>query len=277
MVKKDDYYMDGYLDSNLTIYEKDVTKRDDDCCMVVDGGEGGGKSTLAGQIAKRVDKTYNLDRCVFTPDQLFHAIKNAKKFQAIVFDEAFGYLNSRQAMSKFNRDIIKVLAEMRFKNLFLIIVLPSFFELDRYPAIHRSRCLVHIYKDSQTGLRGKFCFWNFHKKKILYLYGKKGYNYNCVSASFYGQFSKHFVYDKEAYNKKKEESIFSMFEPDIPAPRVQKDVKRFNALLYHLNKVDRISFKNLSKLLGKYGYDMPWQTIRDRVSGFVPDGGSLLS
>jgi len=193
------YYLDGYLKANLDTVAKDIRK-DYDAFINVTGREGFGKSTLAFQIAMYLDPTFCLDRVVFTDEQFIKAVEDAEQYQAIVFDETMGYLGSRGAMSKFNRSLIKVMSEMRFRNLIIILCIPSFFELDKYPAIHRSTGLVHVYK------RGRFGSYDYAKKKNLYLFGKKSYSY-AVSPTFIGCFVKYFPFDKEEYEKKKRQAM----------------------------------------------------------------------
>lgn len=193
------FYLDGYLKSNLDCVKKDVRK-DYDAFIIVTGREGYGKSTLASQMAMYLDPTYNIKRCAFTPEQFTQACEGAEKYQAVVFDETMGYLSARGAMSRFNRDLIKVMSEMRSKNLFVIICIPNFFELDKYPAIHRSTGLIHINE------RSKFMSYNYSKKKKLYLKGKKFYAYN-VSPTFIGRFVKYFPLNKEEYEAKKQKAI----------------------------------------------------------------------
>jgi hypothetical protein len=159
-----------------------------------------GKSTIASQVALYLDPTYNLDRCTFTADQFIQAVITAERYTCVVFDEAFGYLNSRQALSKFNRSLIKVMSEMGSRNLFIIIVLPSFFELDKYPALHRSVSLIHVYQ------RGKFSSYGYSKKKSLYIAGKKFYSY-ATTPDFIGRFTKHFTLEVDEYKKKKSKFI----------------------------------------------------------------------
>ena len=196
---KDGVYMDGYLKSNLDYLEKSL-HNDYDLFIAIDGRERFGKTTIGAQIAYYLDSTYNLSRCVFTADQFMEAVAKAKPFLAIVFDEAHGYLGSRQSMSKFNRMLIKVMSEMGSKNLIVIIILPNFFELDKYPAIHRTSCLINVHQ------RGSFKLFNYEKKKQLYLKGKRFYAYN-VSANFHGKFTKWFPLDKEEYQRKKDKSV----------------------------------------------------------------------
>ncbi len=192
-------YLDGILKSNLDII-KAFPKKDRDALIIFDGKEREGKSTMAHQILSYLtDGEFNLGRTVFTARDFIDTIRSVDS-GAVLFDEAHGYLNSRQSLSKFNRTIIQVLAEMGSKNLFVGMCLPSFFELDKYAAIHRSICLIHIYE------RGKFTFYNYDKKKSLYIKGKKFYNYS-IPANFYGRFTKLFPFDYKEYNDKKVQAL----------------------------------------------------------------------
>jgi hypothetical protein len=211
------FYMDKVLIENLTYIKNDVLKHDYDGFIVVDGKEGDGKSVLAGQIARFFDPTYNIERCAFNEKQFMNASKNAGEFKAVVFDETMGYLSSRGAMSEFNRTLIKVFSEMRSKHLFVVICIPSFFELDKYPAIHRSIGLIHITK------RGSYSVYNYEKKKLLYVYGKKFYEYK-ISPNFHGTFSKYFPLDKYEYEIKKREATMGREEKSDEKQRL-KDQK----------------------------------------------------
>jgi len=195
-----EYYMDGYLKSNLEALKHSVVRLDYDGFIVMAGREGHGKSTFAFQIAKFLDPSFCLERVVFSLEQFKYAVDNAEKFQCIVFDETMGYLSSRGSMSKFNRALVKIFSEMRSKNLFVILNITSFFELDRYPAVHRSNGLIYVYK------RSFFGSYDYNTKRELYFKGKKMYSY-VVSPNFVGKFTKYFPLDKVAYENKKQESI----------------------------------------------------------------------
>lgn len=197
--------MDGYLKKNLEM-AKGVIKKDWDMVFIVDGAEGSGKSVMAQQAAYCVDSTFNIDRIVFTPYAFRKAILASKRYQAIVYDEAYTGLSSRATMSLINRTLVSMLAEIRQKNLFVFVILPSFFDLDKYVALWRSRALIHIYT-GQNFQRGFFTFYNAEKKKILYIEGKKYYSYNKPKANFYGRFSNHYVIDEQLYRKLKKEAL----------------------------------------------------------------------
>jgi hypothetical protein len=229
MVKVGDMYIDGYLKSNYDI-AKDVIKKDWDMIFAVDGAEGSGKSVLAMQGAYYLDNTFNIDRVCFTPDEFKNAVGKAKKYQAIVYDEAMKGLNSRQALFLINITLIHMLAEIRQKNLFIFIVLPCFFELDKYVAIWRSRALLHVYTGKNFE-RGRFAFFNYDKKKKLYVSGKKTYSYSKPPANFIGKFTNYYPIDEKEYRKRKHSSLVKPRE----SYRVGHTLQR-NALFYYLHK-----------------------------------------
>ena len=107
-VGEHNYYLDGYLKSNLDFSINEVKRRNYDKFVLIFGREGAGKTTLAMQIAKYCDPTFDLDRVCFTPEQFLEAVQGAKKFQAILFDETMWGLSSRSVMSKMNKYLIIV-------------------------------------------------------------------------------------------------------------------------------------------------------------------------
>lgn len=198
-----EYYLDGYLKANLDICIQQ-SRKNWDFVIVVDGTEGGGKSVMVAQVAKYVDPSFCLSRCAFNPEQFQRYIEEAKQYQAVVLDEGYGSLGSRAAMSKINRAIVKMLTEIRRKNLFIFIVLPSFFDLDRYVTLWRSRALINVYHDRFE--RGFFKFYGESRKKKLYVLGKKLYDYHAVRPDFIGRFVNKWMYEEDEYDIKKESS-----------------------------------------------------------------------
>jgi hypothetical protein len=199
-VGEHNYYMDGYLQANIDHMKKDVMKRNYDGFVLIVGREGYGKTTMSLQVAKYCDPTFGLDRVVFTAEQFLEAVDKAEKYQAIVFDETMGYLSSRGAMSKFNRALIKVMSEMRSKNLFIFMNIPNIFMMDWYVAQHRTTGLIYIYK------RRFFGSYDYPTKKKLYREGKKYHTYH-IPPNFKGKFTKYFPIDQQAYEKKKQDAI----------------------------------------------------------------------
>lgn len=234
------FYMDKYLTNNLDTAKK-VIKKDWDMVFIVDGYEGSGKSVLAQQIAWYcTDGNFNIDNIAFTPNQFQEAILKAPKYSAVVFDEAYSGLSARAAMSKINRVLVKMLAEVRQRNLFILIVMPTFFDLDRYVAIWRSRALFHVLVGKDWS-RGKFAFFNQDKKKALYALGKKFYAYSKVQNNFWADFVNHYVVDMEEYKKKK---LIATSENE-EAEKLERNYKTISKELYVVmfNRLRELKYK----------------------------------
>lgn len=195
-------YIDGYLKQNLD-HAKNVIKKNWDFLFIVDGMEGAGKSVIAQQIAKYLDPTFDESRLCFTGEKVkIEVRKPSNRYKAVIFDEAYSSMSSRGAMSKINQTMVDTLTKIRQNNIFLIMVLPSFFELDRYPACHRSRALIHVY--TKNFERGRFAFYGYDRKRILYHWGKKNYySYRYPKPNFIGSFTDGYVIERAMYDKLK--------------------------------------------------------------------------
>ena len=201
----DKIYVDRYLISNLKAMIEDVHK-DDDVLVIIDGKEGAGKSNLAQTIGAYFAKgQLKEENICMTPPQFRDAVINAKKFEPIIFDEGYLGLASENSMQSYNKLLKKMLVTVRQKNLYLIIVVPSVFDINKYVVLHRADCLLHIFK--HHGQRGHFAFYNENKLKNLYILGKKMYSYYNPPPNFAGRFVKFYGIDEDLYRKKKLDSL----------------------------------------------------------------------
>ncbi len=203
-----DYYMDGYLKSNMDIIKDLINDADHDFVGIVDGFEGVGKSVLAMQIGYYVDPSLTLDRVCFTSTEYRDAVKKAKKGQCVIYDEAITGAFNREAIQQMNVILIKMMAQVRQKNLFMLLVLPSFFDLDKNLALWRSKFLVHAVYGKRFQ-RGYFKFANLNKKQDIYVKGQKTYYYPARDSAwnFKGRFTKHYTMPERAYRNKKSQSF----------------------------------------------------------------------
>lgn len=200
-----EFYMDGYLKAAFDVAKSKI-KDDWDFLFVYDGMEGAGKSVKAMQDAFYCDPSLDFSRYAFSAAQFRRAIQKAEQYQAVVYDEAHSGLNSRAAMSMINRSLVSMLTEIRQKNLFVFVLLPTFFDLDKYVALWRSRALIHVYTDDNFS-RGFFAFWNIDRKKLLFIKGKKLYQYTGVKPNFIGRFTNHYPLDEAQYRQLKAEAL----------------------------------------------------------------------
>lgn len=247
-------YLDSYLKSNLDLGIK-LQKQNFDQVWFIDGMEGSGKTNLAMTCAYYVspeERRHNLlSRIVCRIESADKVILDALQFDSIVIDEAFGGMSSMGFMSKINRLLQRRFVEIRAKNLFVFIVAPSFMDISRYFAIWRSRCLLHIYLKGSE--RGRACFFNYEKKKKLYILGKKQfYNYGCVSPNFLFRFTNEMpnVINVQAYfEKKRLANLESLEASNVDSHKSKKDFMK--ELLVNNSKLEcPLTQEQLSRLFG---------------------------
>jgi len=266
------YYMEERLHNNLqNKVIPALAKRDKDRVLAIDGAEGSGKSTLAFQIGKKVDPSLNLSRIVFSPEDFRDVVFKANKGQCIIYDEAFTGLSSRASLSGINRYLISLMMQMRQKNLFVIIVLPTIFLLDKYVALFRTIALIHVYE--VKGQRGYFKVYSRKAKKLLYLYGKQTYSYHHKKIStrfrgrFYGVFALGDKKEEDKYRAKKATALQDTEKNPIQAKQI-KFMEQRDIILHLLRKKTQLSYRELATWLLDYDIDMSYVQIRNICAKF---------
>jgi len=205
--KKGRYFHD-ILRSNLDIIIKRVDKMWDGLIYVC-GMEGDGKTTFAQQLCFYFDRTFKdqegLDRTCFNAKQFKEIINKATPKQAILFDESYLTFNTGSRMTKETREVKALLTMIRKKQLYIIVVAPTIFDIDYYLICFRSLALINIKAEGLT--RGFFYYYNRKRKEQLYIKGKKSHDMNVNKPNFYGRFTAWTVLDTKAYEKKKDAGI----------------------------------------------------------------------
>ena len=259
------YSMSTRLKKNLdTTIIPSLHQNDKDCVLVVDGKEGSGKSTLAMQIGKYVDPTLDLSRVVFSPEDFRDAIINAKKGQCVIYDEAFTGFSSRSSLSPVNRVLVSLSMQMRQKNLFVLIVLPTIFLLDKYMAMFRTKALIHVFESK--GRRGYFRIFNSNKKKLLILLGNKTMTYNVKGLNtrfrgrFYGKFALGPPEVDKKYRKKKEKALADSEKTSMNSSQVKFKEQR-DLLLWLFKKYTKLTYKQIEEIITEYEFNMSFQQI----------------
>lgn len=268
-----------HLGENLSIWRNAVMNQDIDCAGVVDGKEGAGKSVLAQQIAAFLDKDRVLDphtQLCWTPDAFAKAVGTLEKGKAIVWDEARRGANRRRSGQEINLKITDMLAECRQHNLFLVIVMPSFYDMDMNIAVWRTRWLVHVsyhweLEDEKHPLkRGDFRFYNENGKKNLYTDRelRRGYKYPYMpNESFDGTFINHYVVDEELYKRLKYESDLA-----VNATKKENDITDDTPATNHARIMER--GRLLLILSKKKGLRPKYREILSTAYEVIPDSVS---
>ncbi len=259
------YSMSSRLKKNLkNIVLKGLIQKDKDYVLVIDGREGSGKSTLAMQIGKAVDPTLNLKRVVFSPEDFRAAILKSKKGQCIIYDEAFTGYSSRSSLSPVNRVLVSLGMQMRQKNLFIILVLPTIYLLDKYMAIFRTRCLVHVFESK--GHRGYFRLFGYKKKKLLLLLGSKTMSYTFKKVKtrfkgrFYGKFALGGAEVEKEYRKQKEKALMDSEQHSMTSAQVKYKEQR-DLMMWLFRKYTKINYKEMAILMSDYDFDISFQQL----------------
>lgn len=268
--KEVSYYLEPWIKEKFdNKIIPDLQKKDKDCIVALDGKEGTGKSTLGIQLCKYIDHSFTLSKIVFTPEEFREAIYKAKKGQAIMYDEAFTGFSSRAALSGVNKTLISLMMQIRQKNLFICIILPTIFLLDKYISIFRTRVLIHVYENK--GRRGFFRVYSSKRKRMLILHkDSKMYSYGVRSRKkgrFYGVFALGDEKEEAKYRKKKMEALQNAEHNPMTASGIKYREQR-DIMMYVLRKELKLSYKKIASLLNDYEFDVSYAQVRNICAKF---------
>src|SRR3990167_7310560 len=256
-----------YVDERLlnaieTKIKKRIQRKDQDLVWIIDGKERSGKSTFAIQLAKILDPKFNLSKICMTPEEFTKAVIKAKKGDCIVYDEAFTGLSSSGSLTEINRMLVSLMMEMGQKNLYILIVLPTFFMIDRYVALFRAHGLFHVYE--KQGKRGFWTFFNDKKKNFLYLTGKKYFSYNKPKSRTMGRFTSQYAVNEEDYRDKKRKTL----NKKSRLTKYQVIMGQRNALICLLYTKFNLNQSQISDLFKEVGYTLARNTISEIITDF---------
>lgn len=201
-------YLDGYTKKNLDFVKDKVLNGKDMFICVVDGRPGAGKSTLVSQLAFYLNpKTSNKNE-TFTLEQFEEALRTAKKGDVIILDESFEVLNKRTTQSRSNMVILSLLQQMRARQVFIFIILPYVFDLDKNIILGLCDLFFHCYR-KDFGNRGRYAAYDRHRLKSLWLNCRQSYSYHLGVAkpNYRARFNSAFPLGSEEYEKKKTDAL----------------------------------------------------------------------
>lgn len=247
-------YIDEMLYENLKVLAEVITN--DITFMAVISSStlevGTGKSVFAQQISEAwihlVNTTHNknlpeltMQNIVFKPKDLIERAFKVPKYSVVIVDE----WDDAHYWSELGVSLRQFFRKCRQLNLFMILIIPNFFQLPMNYAISRSVFFVDVRFEGKFE-RGYFRFFSFNKKKDLYIYGKKTMNYDCVKPDFSGRFTKGYVVDEEEYRRAK---MADMEEIEKKKQLTEKEIKV--ALFKQIHeKLPKVYIKDLAEAFG---------------------------
>ena len=252
-------YMDKYLHDALRGYASKISQ-DMTFFGVIFSSTlevGTGKSVLATQIGEAwteiVNKEYNLDipysvnNIVWRPKDLIERSFKIPKYSCIILDE----WEDSHYWSELGVTLRQFFRKCRQLNLFMIAIIPNFFQLPLSYAVSRTAFAIDVKFDDNLN-RGFFDFYNFPAKKWLYIKGKKTHNYKATRRTFPGRFVDGYGVDEVEYRKKKYEDMLK-YDEDNPQKKTKAQIEK-DKMIEVVQKIIRnkpeISTRELAIMLG---------------------------
>ena len=254
------FYMDGFHQKNLDICCRSIVKDMDFVFLLTGSGMVRvGKSVFAMQNGKyiteqvnklhKLNNTFTEENIVFKSDHLIETASKLKPYSVIILDE--GDDLTEHYFSHLTRILKRFFRKCGQLNLFIFLLIPDFFELPPSIALTRSIALfdVNFYGEFERGL---YHFYDFDRKRQLYIQGKKYRNYKCVKANFAGKFPHYYAIDEAIYRAKKRKDLEDDNGDLLPAEKtLHKVMSIFNNLDNLMkNKEIKIHRLQLSKAFG---------------------------
>ena len=272
------------IESKLTkvwdkIKDGKLAQYDEDRFYIVDGMEGAGKSLFTIQQAAYIDPTIIEDedgkvlpRICFSPEEFLSAIRHTKSTKThtrcIIFDEAFRGMSSKSALSGTNKQITQALMEARQNNLVVYIVSPSFYLLEFYPAVLRSRTLFHVVKMKNSRRRFVRIF-NYNRKAKLYQAGvRKGWSYPIktkLTTNFFEKYPGGKAFE-DKYRKKKYDSFKDEGERVEEVLGKTDHIKR----LVRKKADEGLTHQQISDFCNELGIEIKRSRVTQLLKGYKP-------
>jgi hypothetical protein len=242
-------YLDGKLKRKLD-FAKHQIGLNNDCVGAITGNEGSGKSSVAGNIMRYMtDDKFNPNMHMIGSDyeDALNKLESVPFGGALMFDEGNAFFLSTETMTRETRDLHKLFSIFRQKNLFVLIILPSFFRLSSYFAVDRTRFLIRTYM--KNGKRGCFAYYGDKTKGKLYRLGKKELDDRKVAPTFRGRFTSCISLETQEYKNFKLKTLREAFSRAKTAKQSPADIRR-EVIMKIATANPEISSRKLSEMTG---------------------------
>lgn len=251
-----------------------LTKEDYDNLIIIGGDVGKGKSNLGLHALdiwyNKLNKTLvkeDIKHCALDMIQFTKDLKELKRFEMIIYDEAGDLSNLRQ-MDKYNYRITLAYQVIRGLNLFTILILPSVFRLNPYFVVDRCKTYIHVYKRDKN--RAYYAVWTRRKvEQMIHLNQNRRLKTPfVVRPDAYDHFRRYEGILKNEYDIKKNDKMTKVLD------------KLYNDVIGH-TKIDESLFilKRAKEKLGAKNtaeiFDISERTVfrrLEKLDGMIADG-----
>lgn len=251
-----DWNIHSALSRNLD-HIKVANSKDIDFKILIsgDGKTRTGKTTQGTQMACYLDPSFLPNwqkRMVYDGQELIRIANTMQPGECLIYDEARQVLNSKNQMNGYAKNLMNFFSQCGSKNLYIIIILPDFFELPKSIALVQSVYLIncHFMRGFE---RGFFDFFNHKQKKYLYIRGQKFLDYKAVLPSFRGTFTKFFPISKIKYENNKQKKLQELRDKEKEKPKISHFVQihkaRLRRVIEYLRVHDKLKVKEIGPIL----------------------------
>ena len=265
-------YIERYLYDNIKglaeVIHKDMTFLGIGFSSTLEVGTG--KSVLFTQIGEAwtsiinelhgTDITFTQKNIVFRPKDLIKRSFEVPKYSCIIVDE----WEDAHYWSELAMTLRKFFRKCRQLNLFILVIIPNFFQLPINYALGRSVFAIDIKFKGQFE-RGYFNFYDFESKRALYIKGKKTHNYYVAKPSFSGEFEDGYGIPEDEYRKAKREDMEKIeYEEEVKPILSEFNIKiqLMRKLFDHKELINKKGFNH--KVVG-FIFDMDERTSRQWI------------
>ena len=234
--KTDGRYIDGYLYENLSILADSIVNDMTFLAVIFSSTleVGTGKSVLATQIGEAwtrlikekhgIENPWGINNLIWRPKDLIERAFKVPKYSYILLDE----WEDSHYWSELGITLRQFFRKCRQLNLFIMVIIPNWFQLPMSYAISRSIFAIDV-KFGDNFERGFFDFYGFESKRNLYVQGKKFHNYRAWKPDFDGVFYDGYGVDEKEYRDKKLKDMLEWDEEEKD-PRTKAIEKRDEVL-----------------------------------------------
>ena len=238
--KSDGRYIDSFLYDNLKIFAETIVN---DMTFFGIGFSstlevGTGKSVLFTQIGEvwthlmkeihNIDVPFTCNNIVWRPKELIDRSFQVPKYSCILLDE----WEDAHYWSELGITLRQFFRKCRQLNLFILAIIPNFFQMPMNYAISRSVFAIDVKFEGKFE-RGNACFYNFDDKRQLYIRGKKTQDYHVIKPTFHFSFSDGYGVNEAEYRKAKLDDLKKWDDNE----EVKKVLNPFNMKIHIFKQV----------------------------------------
>lgn len=248
-------YIDGTLKENVDLLAKNIVKDMTYLGIIASSTleVGTGKSVFAQQLGEayleavrkyhKINSRLTMNNIVFRPKDIIERSFKVERYSVVICDE----WEDANYWSELGITLRQFFRKCRQLNLFILIIIPNFFQLPMSYAVSRSVFFIDVRFSGEFD-RGYFSFYNFSKKKKLYLKGKRHQDYNVTKPNFLGRFADGYSVGEKEYRDGKLKDLLAQEnlekKPEVTEREIRKEMV---GKLY--NNMPKVSQKELSEWL----------------------------